>query len=132
MTQINPATTFNTGMRQKLSDGQRRKVQQLAHRSSRPPTILLPTFTGAALLPHRRHRGPPRLDERPAIRHGCEHWRPWASHAVMNGMPLMVVARNLGHVEGRTVHRRWPGQTDRKRWRRSRDALQGYPAVGRW
>lgn len=23
----------------------------------------------------------------------------WASHAVMNGMPLMVIARNLGHAE---------------------------------
>jgi hypothetical protein len=23
----------------------------------------------------------------------------------MNGMPLMVVARNLGHIEGRTVYR---------------------------
>ena len=28
-----------------------------------------------------------------ALRHS------WASHAVMNGMPLMIVARNLGHVD---------------------------------
>jgi integrase len=27
--------------------------------------------------------------------HGLRH--TWASHAVMNEMPLMVVARNLGH-----------------------------------
>jgi integrase len=27
----------------------------------------------------------------------------WASHAVMNGMPLMVVARNLGHATTRMV-----------------------------
>jgi integrase len=27
--------------------------------------------------------------------HGLRH--TWASHAVMNGMPLMVVAKNLGH-----------------------------------
>ena len=27
----------------------------------------------------------------------------WASHAVMNGAPLMVVARNLGHADTRMV-----------------------------
>ena len=27
--------------------------------------------------------------------HGLRH--TWASHAVMNGMPLIVVAKNLGH-----------------------------------
>ena len=27
----------------------------------------------------------------------------WASHAVMNGMPLMVVARNLGHRDTKMV-----------------------------
>ena len=33
--------------------------------------------------------------------HGLRH--TWASHAVMNGMPLMVVARNLGHSDTRMV-----------------------------
>jgi integrase len=38
----------------------------------------------------------------PAISfHGLRH--TWASLAVMNGMPLMVVARNLGHVDTRMV-----------------------------
>jgi integrase len=31
----------------------------------------------------------------------------WASHAVMNGMPLMVVARNLGHADTRMVERHY-------------------------
>ena len=33
--------------------------------------------------------------------HGLRH--TWASLAVMNGMPLMVVARNLGHADTRMV-----------------------------
>ena len=35
--------------------------------------------------------------------HGLRH--TWASHAVMNGTPLMVVARNLGHADGRMVEK---------------------------
>ena len=31
----------------------------------------------------------------------------WASHAVMNGVPLMVVARNLGHSDTRMVERHY-------------------------
>ena len=31
----------------------------------------------------------------------------WASHAVMNGVPLMVVARNLGHVDTRMVEKHY-------------------------
>ena len=37
--------------------------------------------------------------------HGLRH--SWASHAVMGGMPLAVVARNLGHVDGRMVERHY-------------------------
>jgi integrase len=33
--------------------------------------------------------------------HGLRH--TWASHAVMNGMPLIVVAKNLGHTTTRMV-----------------------------
>jgi integrase len=33
--------------------------------------------------------------------HGLRH--TWASHAVMNGMPLIVVAKNLGHATTRMV-----------------------------
>jgi integrase len=33
--------------------------------------------------------------------HGLRH--TWASHAVMNGVPLMVVAKNLGHRDTRMV-----------------------------
>jgi integrase len=41
---------------------------------------------------------------KPAISfHGLRH--TWASLAVMNGMPLMVVARNLGHVDTRMVEK---------------------------
>ena len=35
--------------------------------------------------------------------HGLRH--TWASHAVMNGIPLMVVAKNLGHVDTRQVEK---------------------------
>jgi integrase len=31
----------------------------------------------------------------------------WASHAVMNGTPLLVVARNLGHVDTRMVEKHY-------------------------
>lgn len=37
--------------------------------------------------------------------HGLRH--TWASHAVMNGMPLMVVARNLGHSTTRMVEKHY-------------------------
>jgi integrase len=33
--------------------------------------------------------------------HGLRH--TWASHAIMNGVPLMVVAKNLGHANTRMV-----------------------------
>jgi integrase len=43
---------------------------------------------------------------RPTISfHGLRH--TWASHAVMNGMPLMVVARNLGHADTRMVEKHY-------------------------
>ena len=35
--------------------------------------------------------------------HGMRH--TWASHAVMNGVPLMVVAKNMGHRDTRMVER---------------------------
>ena len=35
--------------------------------------------------------------------HALRH--TWASHAVMNGVPLMVVAKNLGHADTRMVER---------------------------
>jgi integrase len=37
--------------------------------------------------------------------HGLRH--TWASLAVMSGVPLMVVARNLGHAETRMVERHY-------------------------
>lgn len=41
----------------------------------------------------------------PITFHGLRH--TWASHAVMNGMPLMVVARNLGHADTRMVEKHY-------------------------
>jgi integrase len=35
--------------------------------------------------------------------HGLRH--TWASHAVMNGVPLLIVAKNLGHVDTKMVER---------------------------
>ncbi len=37
--------------------------------------------------------------------HGLRH--TWASHAVMRGVPLMVVAKNLGHSDTRMVERHY-------------------------
>jgi integrase len=37
--------------------------------------------------------------------HGLRH--TWASHSVMNGVPLMVVARNLGHVDTTMVEKHY-------------------------
>jgi integrase len=37
--------------------------------------------------------------------HGLRH--TWASHAVMNGVPLMVVSRNLGHSDTRMVEKHY-------------------------
>lgn len=37
--------------------------------------------------------------------HGLRH--TWASHAVMNGVPLIVVARNLGHSDTRMVEKHY-------------------------
>jgi integrase len=41
----------------------------------------------------------------PASFHITRH--SWASHAVMNGMPLMVVAKNLGHADTSMVERHY-------------------------
>jgi integrase len=37
--------------------------------------------------------------------HGLRH--SWASHAVMNGVPLMVAAKNLGHTDTRMVEKHY-------------------------
>jgi integrase len=37
--------------------------------------------------------------------HALRH--TWASHAVMNGVPLMIVAKNLGHVDTRMVEKHY-------------------------
>ena len=41
----------------------------------------------------------------PVTVHGCRH--TWASHAVMNGVPLMIVAKNLGHRDTLMVERHY-------------------------
>jgi integrase len=41
----------------------------------------------------------------PITFHALRH--TWASHAVMNGVPLMIVARNLGHVDTRMVEKHY-------------------------
>ena len=37
--------------------------------------------------------------------HGLRH--TWASHAVMNGMPLLVVSKNLGHTSTKMVEKHY-------------------------
>ena len=41
----------------------------------------------------------------PVSFHGLRH--TWASHAVMNGVPLLVVAKNLGHADTRMVEKHY-------------------------
>ena len=41
----------------------------------------------------------------PADFHSLRH--TWASHAVMNGVPLLVVAKNLGHSDTRMVEKHY-------------------------
>ncbi len=52
---------------------------------------------GEILQPHRRSR----LPQAGGLRH------TWASLAVMNGVPLLVVARNLGHSDTRMVEKHY-------------------------
>jgi integrase len=58
------------------------------------------------------HQGRPmraaceRAKIKPAVSfHALRH--TWASHAVMNGMPLLVVAKNLGHSDTRMVEKHY-------------------------
>ena len=58
------------------------------------------------------HQGRPMVDAcarakiKPAISfHGLRH--TWASHAVMGGVPLLVVAKNLGHSDTRMVEKHY-------------------------
>lgn len=58
------------------------------------------------------HQGRPMADAcarakvKPAISfHGLRH--TWASHAVMGGVPLLVVAKNLGHSDTRMVEKHY-------------------------
>jgi integrase len=37
--------------------------------------------------------------------HGLRH--TWASHAVMNGVPMLIVAKNLGHSDTRMVEKHY-------------------------
>ena len=69
---------------------------------------MLPRDNGAAWEPSNQHRlmraASARAGIAPAINfHALRH--SWASLAVMNGVPLMVLARNLGHVDTRMVEK---------------------------
>lgn len=41
----------------------------------------------------------------PITFHGLRH--TWASHSVMNGVPLMIVAKNMGHADTRMVEKHY-------------------------
>jgi integrase len=65
---------------------------------------------GSSWLPDHQSEPMDEANERAKISppinfHGLRH--TWASHAVMNGMPLMVVAKNLGHSDTRTVEKHY-------------------------
>jgi integrase len=60
---------------------------------------------------HRDHQQPPMRAAcelakiKPMGFHGLRH--SWASHAVMNGVPLLVVARNLGHTSTKMIEQNY-------------------------
>jgi integrase len=65
---------------------------------------------GAAWLPDHQSEPMDEANKRAKISppinfHGLRH--TWASHAVMNGMPLMVVGKNLGHSDTRMVEKHY-------------------------
>jgi integrase len=72
--------------------------------------VLFVRADGGAWLPS--HQGRPMHEAcihakiRPVISfHGLRH--TWASHAVMNAVPLMVVSKNLGHADTRMVEKHY-------------------------
>lgn len=65
---------------------------------------------GGRWLPSHQKAPMASANERAAIAppinfHGLRH--TWASHAVMNGVPLLVVAKNLGHSDTRMVEKHY-------------------------
>jgi integrase len=79
-------------------------AQLTAGRSSAEPMFHKPWAQSHQLRPMRE--AVERAKIKPAISfHGLRH--TWASLAVMNGMPLMVVARNLGHADTRMVEKHY-------------------------
>jgi integrase len=72
--------------------------------------LILPRPDGAAWRPSQQGRPMAEACERAKIKpavsiHILRH--TWASLSVMSGVPLMVVARNLGHVDTRMVERHY-------------------------
>jgi integrase len=76
--------------------------------------------TGSELILQKGGRGPwLKSHQKRPMAQACEHARikpaigfhglrhTWASLAVMNGVPLMVVAKNLGHADTRMVERHY-------------------------
>jgi len=89
-------------------DGAQFFEQLAAGRSGQ--ALLLPKADGSKWL--KSHQSRPMKDacerakiEPPASFHTLRH--TWASLSVMNGMPLMVVARNLGHTDTRMVEKHY-------------------------
>jgi hypothetical protein len=60
---------------------------------------------GSRWLPDHQSDPMRETNERAKISPPINFHGPWASHAVMNGMPLMVVAKNLGHSDTRMVEK---------------------------
>ena len=72
--------------------------------------VMLPKADGSAWLKSHQLRPMKAACQRakiaPALNfHGLRHC--WASHAVMNGLPLLVVAKNLGHSDTRMVEKHY-------------------------
>jgi integrase len=85
-------------------DGQEFFAQLVAGRSGSEPMLGREWKSSEQLRPMRATCKGAKIDP-PVGFHQLRH--TWASHAVMGGMPLPVVAKNLGHADTRMVERHY-------------------------
>ena len=85
-------------------EGQAFFGQLVAGRAGNEPMLLREWKKSEQLRPMRAACQRAKIDP-PVGFHQLRH--TWASHAVMGGMPLPVVARNLGHADTRMVERHY-------------------------
>jgi integrase len=95
--------------------------------------VMLPKANGSAWLKSHQLRPMKAACQRAKIApplnfHGLRHC--WASHAVMAGVPLLVVSKNLGHADTRMVEKHY-GHNLKSNGRRRTASASGWRERGR-